>query len=262
MFKLLKIELIKLINNRSFWIIFLLHFVLLVPIVFAIQNILNNTSLQMNGFDLGKALASGFKIFDYPEIWNNVLYIASWFKLFLAIIVVVMVCNEYQFRTIKQNIIDGLSKAEIVLAKEIMIVILSLATVLLVALIVLILGKTSDSSSMFDGSENLLRYFVSLILYLNFAYLLSTLIKKSGLTIGVLFLYSLIIENIVAYKLPENIANLLPMHLISNLTPNPVMLYLDAPIADSFTSSGLVACALYFITFVLLIYWSIKRSRF
>jgi len=262
MFKLLKIELIKLIYNRSFWIIFLLHFVLMVPIVFMLQNVLNNTSFQMNGFDLGKAIASGFKVFEFPDIWNNIIYLASWFKLFLAIVIVVMVCNEYQFKTIKQNIIDGLSKIEIVMAKELLIFLLSLVTVLLIALLVLILGKSDGTNSFFNGSENLLRYFISLILYLNFAYLLSTFIKKSGLTIGVLFLYSLIIENLIAYKLPEQIAGFLPINLISNLTPNPALGYLNAPLAYSFNTAGLFACLLYYLAYIVIVYWCIKRSRF
>jgi hypothetical protein len=42
--------------------------------------------------------------------WHFNTYIAAILKLFLAIVIVSMMANEYSYGTLKQNLIDGLSK--------------------------------------------------------------------------------------------------------------------------------------------------------
>ena len=57
-------------------------------------------------------------IFNFPYIWHFNTWVAALFKaLFLAIVIVSMMANEYSNKTIKQNLIDGLSKKEFVLSK-------------------------------------------------------------------------------------------------------------------------------------------------
>ena len=56
-------------------------------------------------------------IFNFPFIWHFNTYIAAILKIFLAIVIVSMMSNEYSYRTLKQNLIDGLSKKEFVLSK-------------------------------------------------------------------------------------------------------------------------------------------------
>jgi len=261
MFRLLKIELIKLLNNRTVLIIFGLHFLLLAPIAFGFKQILQSININIGGVDVAQAALDGFSVFNYPDIWQNIAYLAGWFKLFFAIIVVVLVTNEYTYRTIKQNIIDGMSKLEILASKQLVITLLSLVATLLIALLIFILGKNPNEVSIFNGSTYLLKYFFSLIVYLNFAYLLSSWLKKAGLTIGLLFLYTLVIENLLAFKLPEQVAGFLPMNLISNLIPNPMVAYFKPDEIAAVTEASLLAAGLYWVVFVSLIYWMLKRSR-
>lgn len=262
MFRLLQIELTKILNNRTVWIIFALHFLLLAPIAFGFKRILQNFNINIGDIDIAQAALEGFSVFNYPVIWNNMAYLAGWFKLFFAIIIVVLVTNEYTFRTIKQNIIDGMSKLEILVSKQLVIILLSLIATLLIVVLILILGKNPNQVSMFSGSGYLLKYFFSLIVYLNFAYLLSSWLKKAGLTIGLLFLYTLVIENLIAWKLPENIASFLPMNLLSSLIPNPMVAFFKPEEIATVTNISLVAAGLYWLIFVLLVYWMLKRSKF
>jgi len=261
MIRLLKIELTKIVNSRTVWIIFGLHFLLLAPIAFGFKRILKNINMRVGDVDLAQAALEGFSVFNYPGIWHNMAYLAGWFKLFFAIIIVVLVTNEYTFRTIKQNIIDGMSKLEILLSKQLVIVLLSLVATLIIALLTLALGKNPSEVSIFSGAGYLLKYFFSLIVYLNFAYLLSSWLKKAGLTIGLLFLYTLVIENLLAFRLPENIANYLPMNLINSLIPNPMVAFFKPEDVAAVTNVGLVAAGLYWLIFALLVYWMLKRSR-
>jgi hypothetical protein len=53
-------------------------------------------------------------IFNFPFIWHFNTYIAAILKLFLAIVIVSMMANEYSYGTLKQNLIDGMSKKEFI----------------------------------------------------------------------------------------------------------------------------------------------------
>jgi len=261
MIRLLQIELTKLLNNRTVWIIFGLHFLLLAPIAFGFKRILKSVNINVGDIDIAQAALAGFSVFNYPDIWHNLAYLASWFKLFFAIIIVVLVTNEYTFRTIKQNIIDGMSKFEILAAKQLTIILLALVATILIALLTVILGKNPNDVSIFSGSGYLFKYFLGLIVYLNFAYLLSSWLKKAGLTIGLLFLYTLVIENLIAFKLPEQVANYLPMNLISNLIPNPMLAFFKPDEVVALSNISLLVAGLYWLLFALLVFWMLKRSK-
>src|SRR5690606_39853747 len=62
------------------------------------------------------------------------------FKLFLAIVIVSMMSNEYSNKTIKQNLIDGLSKKEFILSKVLTVISLALISTVFVFVVSLVLG--------------------------------------------------------------------------------------------------------------------------
>lgn len=100
--RLLQIELIKLWNNRASKILIYGYFILLtsIALIAAIK------------FDIGpiKFHLAEQGIFNFPYIWHFNTFVAALLKIFLAIIIVSMMSNEYTYKTIKQNLIDGLSK--------------------------------------------------------------------------------------------------------------------------------------------------------
>ena len=61
-------------------------------------------------------------------------------KIFFAIIIVAMIGNEYSYKTLKQNLIDGLSKSEFLRSKIYAILLFVLTSTLLVFIVSLILG--------------------------------------------------------------------------------------------------------------------------
>jgi len=109
MLRLLNIEFIKLWNNRASKILILAYFILLscIALIAAIK------------FDFGffKFHLAEQGIFNFPYIWHFNTYVAAALKFFLAIVIVSMMANEYSNKTIKQNLIDGLSKKEFILSK-------------------------------------------------------------------------------------------------------------------------------------------------
>ena len=105
-------------------------------------------------------------IFNFPFIWHFNTYIAAILKFFLAIVIVSMMANEYSYGTLKQNLIDGMSKKELVLSKFLTVVAFALASTVFVFVMSLILGLCFSSytevSIIFSDLEYVLAFFVKL----------------------------------------------------------------------------------------------------
>ncbi|MBL4709940.1 MAG: ABC transporter permease subunit [Flavobacteriales bacterium] len=268
MIRLLRIELTKIIYNRTFWIILGLYVLLMVPIAFQLEDFLNSISInggadpkQEPGVPLGSMLLQNSSIFSYPDVWHYISYLASWFKLLLAIILIINITDEYSYKTLRQNIIDGMNKWEIIGAKQLVILLLSSFAVIMVIVVTLIVGSAAEGVNITEGSSIVLSYFFSLILYLNFAYLLCTWLKKSGFVISILFLYTLVIENLISFQIPDNVSQFLPMNLLESLVPNPVQKILGQSVGYTLSATHIGASLVYTSFFIVLIYWMLKKGH-
>ena len=261
MIRLLKIEFYKIIYNKSFWIILGLYVLFFMPIAYGIDNFFSSFSVGTERQTYLDVNSSKSSIFNFPFVWHNLAYLAGWFKLLLAIIIVILVTSEYSYKTLKQNIIDGMSKWEVIWAKELVILILSFIAVLFLVIVILVAGKSPDEVSFFKGSSVLLIYFLSLVVYLNFTYFLSLWLKKSGLVLGILFLYTLVIENVLTYKLPESISRYFIINLIDRLIPNPLLKIVGHDTHIDFSIPSLLVCFFYIAFFILLNHWLLKKGH-
>ena len=109
MLRLLNIEFHKLLHNSASRNLTIIYFFLLtsIALIAAIK------------FDIGpiKFHLAEQGIFDFPLIWHFNTFVSSFFKFFLLLVIVSMMANEYSYKTLKQNLIDGLSKKEFILSK-------------------------------------------------------------------------------------------------------------------------------------------------
>lgn len=108
---LLKIDLKKLTGYRTFWIVSGLYFITL-------------GLTSASGMEFLKWLAGTFEdfgsklninripLYHFPDIWLNLIWCSGLLKIVLGVMVVISVTNEYSYRTIRQNIIDGLSRGQ------------------------------------------------------------------------------------------------------------------------------------------------------
>ena len=135
--RLLAIELQKIWKNRASKILTISYFVLLSFIALIASIKFDIGSFQLQIADEG--------IFNFPYIWHFNTYIAAILKFFLAIVIVSMMANEYSYGTLKQNLIDGMSKQEFVLSKFLTVVLFSAASTLFVFLLSIILGLSFSS---------------------------------------------------------------------------------------------------------------------
>lgn len=224
--RLLSIELQKLWLNKSSRILTISYFFLLSFIALIASIKFNIGSFQLHIAEQG--------VFNFPYIWHFNTYIAAILKFFLAIVIVSMMSNEYSYGTLKQNLIDGMSKQEFILSKFLTVVVFALSSTLFVFIMSLILGYSFSSyneiSIVFSDLEYMLAYFIKLVGFFSFCLFLGILVKKSAFAIGFLFVWNIfesIFKGILNFKIfpegksAENIMQFLPLESMSNLIVEP-----------------------------------------
>jgi ABC-type transport system involved in multi-copper enzyme maturation permease subunit len=127
-----------------------------------------------------KLLDQGF--LDFPQIWNFLTYITALLKIFLGLIVIFTISNEFTSKMFKQNIIDGLSRKEFLISKVLTIAILSILSTMVIIIMGLILGfsfsKSTDINLIFKESYFILGYFLKLFSFLTFLLFITVLLKR------------------------------------------------------------------------------------
>lgn len=226
MLRLLDIELHKLRYSRSAKILTLTYFILITFIALFASIEFDLGSVHFRLADQG--------IFNFPFIWHFNSYIAALLKLFLAIVIVSMMSNEYSNRTLKQNLIDGMSKKEFVLSKFFTILLFSLISTLFLIVVSLILGYSfsdyTEISIVFSDMEYLLAYFVKITGFFAFCMFLGILIKRSAFALGFLFIWWIfenIANGILTWRIfkesdmADKIVQFFPLSSMSNLVVEP-----------------------------------------
>lgn len=224
--RLLSIELQKIWKNKASRVLTLSYFILLTFIALIASIKINIGNFQLNIAEQG--------IFNFPYIWHFNTYIAAILKFFLAVVIVSMMANEYSYGTLKQNLIDGMSKKEFVSSKFLMVVVFAGISTLFIFILSLILGLSFSSYNevgiIFSEMEYLLAYFVKLTGFFSFCLFIGILIKRSAFALGFLFVWNIIegiIIGILNFKVfpdsdfDKNITQFLPLESMSNLIVEP-----------------------------------------
>lgn len=226
MLRLLSIEFQKILKNKASKILLITYFVLLSFIALFV-------SLEFEFGDFKFRIADQ-GIFNFPYIWHFNTFIANFFKLFLAIIIVSLITNEYSYGTLKQNLIDGLSKREFIFSKFYVTFILALASTLFLFILSLILGYSfssyTEASIVFSDLEYLIAYFLKLMFFFSLCLFFGMLVKRSAFALGfllILFLFEFFFywglsEFITTKEIATSIANFLPFHASWNLIHEPM----------------------------------------
>jgi len=225
MVRLLQIEFIKLWNNRFSRVLLISYFILLtsIALIAAIK------------FDIGpvKFHLADQGIFNFPYIWHFNTFITAIFKLFLAIVIVSMMANEYSNKTIKQNLIDGLSKKEFIASKFLTVISFALVSTVFVFIVSMVLGLIysdyNELSIIFSDLEFLLAFFVKLVGFFSFCLFLGILVKRSAFALGFLILWQIVegfTRGMIRWKLfdedtTDAIMGFFPLNAMWNLIDEP-----------------------------------------
>ena len=223
--RLFWIEFDKLRANRSSRILVGAYFILLTSIALIAAIKFNIGFIKFHLAEQG--------IFNFPYIWHFNAFIGALFKIFLAVVIVSMTANEYSNKTIKQNLIDGLSKREFLHSKWIMILTFAGISTLFIFVVSLILGSMysnyTEIGIIFKDLEYLLAYFLKLVAFFAFCLFFGTAIKRSAFALGFLGVWQMfegICFGLLKWKSPswidaDQVFRLFPLNAMSNLVPEP-----------------------------------------
>ena len=215
MLRLIKIELQKLLLSRVNKVLIFISFIL--PFTVLILS-----SIKINFFGFFTLELGELGIFNFPIIWHITTFFASYFKLFFAIVVVSMIGNEYSNKTIKQNLIDGLSKKEFILSKFYTIVFFSLISTVLIGVASFLIGlyysSYTEASIIIRETEYLLAYFVKLVGFFSLCLFFGMLLKRSAFALAFLFVLY-ILEWLVFWGAYEAFGNSETAWKVKNFMP-------------------------------------------
>ncbi|MBM7421022.1 MULTISPECIES: ABC transporter permease [Chryseobacterium] len=278
MMKLLKLEYYKNLNYTPFKVFTIMYFAILV-LLLCIGLI--NFELFGSPIDLKEQ-----GMYNFPGIWNFTTWIVASLKIFLGLIIVFSICQEFSNRMFKQNTIDGLSREEFIGSKLLTIGIFTLISTIIVFAITLFLGfqysKTTESALVYKEMFFIGNYFLKLFAFFCFLMFLSILLRKSifvFLAFFVLWIGEWVLGMIETFskihglKGPQRnevlqndffFSKLFPLESMSSLIPNPI-LRLDMAKAIglkyefTYPTESLIACLVWCALFIFGSYLILKK---
>lgn len=221
MISIIRQEIAKTLPYGAFRIIIILHLLLFITVIL----IPSRLNITVPGF-------STDYLYQFPNVWEFIPWIASWFNILLALLIIILVCNEFSFQTFRQGVINGLSRFELFAGKAFIITVIALYSTLLTFMLCLVFGLFFTDSLSFTGIFSnmyiVLVYFLQVIAYMVLAMLISVLFRNTALSIVLFFLYRLVIEPVIRMPFPPGIRQYFPVKIIANLTPTPEFLSISS----------------------------------
>lgn len=221
--RLLEIEYFKIRYHKASLRLLVSYFVL-IPMLILLSSInISFGGLSSSLGDLG--------VFEFPLIWHFGTYIGLYLKFLLVIVVISSVTGEYSNITLKQNLIDGLSKKDFLFSKVLMAVVLALFSVAVFFLTFFFIGwrntEVLDWSIIFSELDYFLGYFVRLVGFLVFGIFAAILLRRSALALGFMGIWW-IVEGFLRLlfrrffgETGSSIGSMLPLQSMSNVISQP-----------------------------------------
>jgi hypothetical protein len=192
------------------------------------QGFVNNTQTDTSKGQIIKALIGN--PFSFPEAWHTVAYLSSVFIFFPAIVVIMLITNEYSYKTNRQNIIDGWSRTEFMFAKMIDVAILTVIITLIYSIVAFTIGTLGSDDTNINRWSSC--YYIGLFAVqtfsqLSIAFLFGLLLRKSFIALAAFsfyFILETIIVMVLKYKYKISANEYLPLELSQKLIPKPAFI--------------------------------------
>ncbi|MFY0625993.1 MAG: hypothetical protein JXR07_06855 [Reichenbachiella sp.] len=266
MIRLFQIEWIKNKSNPTFWILIALY-VLGVYMVCSLGTVLMNATINITSNSPEPIAAPIINIYDFPDIWHNLTYIASYLRIFLGIIVIISISNELAYRTMRQNIIDGLSHLEFLSTKLIYLIVLGVLATTMVFFVSYSFGlryaEFMEPDMLWSKIEFVGAFFIQAVSFMSLALFIGLMFRSNGLAIVFTIAYSLFIETIFKWIFLDSegpLAKLLPIQSMDNLIQAPFNMF-DPESAQTNVDPMAMGIALgWFIVFSIGSYFLLKNK--
>lgn len=232
MTSLIKVEWLKMRKYKAFWLIIILTALAYPGVTLISYSIYTDVVGQPSQASQLAKMALG-NPFTFPEVWHTLAYFCSLFVFVPAVVVIMMVTNEYSFRTHRQNIIDGWSRSQFITSKLIDVLLITTMITLFFFLAALVTGIYNQDRLIWNTWEQV--HYVGLFALqtfaqLSLAFFLGFLVRKAFLALGIFIFYFIILENIfvalLRFKAHDGgkISRFLPLEISDKLIPNPAFI--------------------------------------
>ena len=141
MINLLKIEWLKLKNYSAFIVLGLFFLLGILGSNYAVFYLKKNF---IDKADPTKMIA-GASPYDFTNTWQTTSYVSGFVLMLPALLMILIVTNEFSFRTHRQNIIDGWSRRNFIDVKIVMALIAAVVSTIVVFFTAIIFGFASGS---------------------------------------------------------------------------------------------------------------------
>lgn len=263
--KALKLEYLKFRTYKPFWIILGLFVICYFALGLSIKSFIDYMIANREG-PFEQFFETGLPLFDFVDVWQNMAWITFLFKYILAFVVIISICQEYSLRTIRQNMIDGLSRREFVVSKIGLIAVLSLLSGLLLLLLGFTLGMlyspVKAPAFIVHSIGFVPAYAFECFVFLSFAMFLATLIRRTGFAIILFILYSLVMEPIATAIMKHEYSLetwYFPIRAVNNLIHVPFGKYIFQEVQDYVALQDLLVAGAWSALCIWLTYLLIRK---
>lgn len=259
---------------KVFWILMGLYFLFLVLGILMAGFTINNWIDNINKHS--PIPFPHIPIYFFPDIWQNITFFASirFILILPAIVVIILITNEFTNKTIRQNIVNGMSRHEILLSKLQLIFLISLIITFILVIATLIIGMANtegyNMTMMLKKISFAGGFFIQLFTFLIFAFFTGFLLRNIGLSIAFFTLYALIIEPVLYFILkiprlqPNNISRFLPVNSVIRIVEYPYFPILKKLMGLNIQEQiSLIDCAIpmiYSLVMVIIVYWVLSTK--
>jgi ABC-2 type transport system permease protein len=224
MFRNLQIEWMKIKNYRVFQVFSILYLLGILIIIYIFYKIYISFIGQLQKAMTGVSNEASDMLGLFST--NNLPYtVCFWTSLLLylpGMIIINLFINEVNFKTHRQNIIDGWKRETFILTKISLIACLSAAIMIMNFLAMVIMAQITGAEITIDAVIVSLFSFLQAFVYLMFALFLATLFRRSGIAIIVYFIYGIILEWLLWWlvaKIHPSLPYFLPLQSSDSLIP-------------------------------------------
>ncbi len=215
--------------------------------------------------------------FEFPTVWQWLGYTGNWLVFFvLGFLGVLLITNEHEYRTLRQNIITGMHRREFFLSKLYFMIAISVVFTVYYSLCALAIGTlhaddTLYFETVFKNWDYMPRYLLMCMGYMSFGLLTGVLIRRTGIALFVFLVYAMFLEPVIRWSLhlryiKNKSMHFYPLNAFEDLCPVPIAQMTEGFVKQNNFSmllspgEAIAASGFYIVLFLFLAYYRLKNS--
>jgi ABC-2 type transport system permease protein len=219
---LLKLEWLKVYKYRTYWLLLLMFLLLYIGLLNIGMHVTTNESFL-------DVLA----YYRFPNVFPYFAFMGKWVSFFIiGFISVLSITNEFSNKTFRQNIINGLSRNQLIASKVLFLICISIVLSAVYCLLSIASGlyytKTYIAADFTPIFGFAFRFFLLNMGFGALGLFFASIFRKTGISLFLYLAYIFVIEKFFRYAIHTKIFGsskslFYPANSFEDLAPNPLM---------------------------------------